>query len=883
MRIRALRVREVGCFREGQALEGLSGRLDVLAGPNELGKSTLLRALGAVFTEKHTTRAKGLADALRPYQGGAPLIEVEFETDAGAAWRLRKQFFQSNSAELISADGRQIHRGADVDDALKALVDSGPALPAPLGLFWVPQKASLADLAPEREEGLSIRHLIGREIDSVAEGEAARAVREEVARQIAQHATAGRGQATGRYKEALAERQRLAAALALAERQLAEAGERLDRLGRLRDERRLLDAEAAAGSDRAAAETARRQVEEARAAESALQTAEAELARAEAEHSTAQRALERYTALAVEHGRLAAGLCEDAAEAARQEDMRLRAEAARTSARSRGEAMEARAGDLQRVLSEAHRQAAALRAAADLKELEARRQQGEALSEAIAAGRAALEKEALDDQLLRRIEAEARAITLIDERLAAGAPLVRFEIAETARGLVSVGGHGIPASGEVRPTGPVAIEIAGIGRIVIAPARPDGVDDLEADRSAHGEVLAGLLGRAGAKDLADARDRHVDVAARRRRLAEDEARLGAIAPEGLVALKARIAALVKAGYGGPVETAAQAGLSGADAVEEVERELAELLKERSRARQEADEAGEAERAASLALGRIAERRQRSEERMAAIAAEIGQTGEGERARLESLTAACAADLADRVRSRDTWRRAVPDAAARRAIDARLAAADGRLQGLAARISENERAMAAVAAALERDDQDDVAERVEGLKSEYRGVCREIARIERELAMLRMLAADFDAVRQEWRSRLDQPVVARLEPYLAMVLPEATIRLGPDALVPAGLVRAGREEALTRLSEGTREQIAILVRLGFARLYAERGHALPVILDDALVYSDDARIEKMFDALERAAGLHQVIVLTCRLKAFERLGGTRLSLVPWRPD
>ena len=61
-----------------------------------------------------------------------------------------------------------------------------------------------------------------------------------------------------------------------------------------------------------------------------------------------------------------------------------------------------------------------------------------------------------------------------------------------------------------------------------------------------------------------------------------------------------------------------------------------------------------------------------------------------------------------------------------------------------------------------------------------------------------------------------------------------------------------EEELGSLSEGTQEQLAVLVRLGFGRLLAESGAPVPLILDDALVYSDDARIERMFAALKLAA-------------------------------
>ncbi|MCU0908377.1 MAG: hypothetical protein MUF73_13240 [Rhodobacteraceae bacterium] len=51
----------------------------------------------------------------------------------------------------------------------------------------------------------------------------------------------------------------------------------------------------------------------------------------------------------------------------------------------------------------------------------------------------------------------------------------------------------------------------------------------------------------------------------------------------------------------------------------------------------------------------------------------------------------------------------------------------------------------------------------------------------------------------------------------------------------------------------------------------------MILDDALVHSDDDRIEAMFTALHRTARDQQIIVLTCRSRAFAALGGARVTV------
>jgi uncharacterized protein YhaN len=61
------------------------------------------------------------------------------------------------------------------------------------------------------------------------------------------------------------------------------------------------------------------------------------------------------------------------------------------------------------------------------------------------------------------------------------------------------------------------------------------------------------------------------------------------------------------------------------------------------------------------------------------------------------------------------------------------------------------------------------------------------------------------------------------------------------------------------------------------MICERGHETPIILDDALVFSDDDRIEQMFNALNRAGQMQQVIIFTCRTRTFATLGGRQLSI------
>jgi uncharacterized protein YhaN len=110
-----------------------------------------------------------------------------------------------------------------------------------------------------------------------------------------------------------------------------------------------------------------------------------------------------------------------------------------------------------------------------------------------------------------------------------------------------------------------------------------------------------------------------------------------------------------------------------------------------------------------------------------------------------------------------------------------------------------------------------------------------------------------------------------------VFPDAEIAV--DETLQIRSVRRGDagNEPFEQLSDGTREQIAILVRLALAELLCDQGLPAVVVLDDALVFSDDERIERMFGILERAALRLQILVLTCRERLFEGLAGKRLHL------
>ena len=167
----------------------------------------------------------------------------------------------------------------------------------------------------------------------------------------------------------------------------------------------------------------------------------------------------------------------------------------------------------------------------------------------------------------------------------------------------------------------------------------------------------------------------------------------------------------------------------------------------------------------------------------------------------------------------------------------------------------------------RDETAGRLEEAEARAAGYAAEARALTRLRAALATARTAA----------RERYLAPVADELAPLLGLVLDGAELRLHPTRLLPETLARAGVEEDLAQLSGGTREQIALLTRLAFARLLARSGRATPVILDDALVFADDTRFARMLAAVGAVAADVQIIVLTCRERAFTDLPATRPML------
>ena len=871
MKLVALRVREVGCFADPVAVEGFSGGLDVLAGPNEMGKSTLFQALGTLFADKHTTTREEVA-RLQPYGGGAPTIEAEFEL-SGARWRLRKRFLQSRAAELRNLKTGEVWRGADVETRCEALLkDAGFGALWP-GLLWAGQTEALKELAPDISQAGALQSVIEREMEAVASGDHARSVRAEIAILLKDRVTAGTGKPRkgSDWQTALQERDRLAGELAEARAKEAEALSRMERLAEIRVHLLALDGPEARTARRARSEKAAHALTEARAALQGSKAAEDALRVAERDRTIARDRLARLQ----RDGADAADLQRRAAEAALLLDSRRKtvAEAVQSADayRTQRETADTRAAALQAELT-ASRQWEALQSA--LREhaaVGARLAEAEGLAAQIAGLEHRLSERRTTPGILPRMEAEARSIAILEGRLAAAAPRIVIRYEPRAKVRFTLDGKPVAEGAELRPLAPVRLVVPGVGAIEIAPAADDAS---AADLEVHRQQLAALLAHAGVPTIEAARKAEAEWAEAETALGHSRSRLEGLAPEGIEALKARASSLAA--------LVAPAGVESQDnrhrAVAAIEADLARIEGERQALARRSDQAAQERMAAGTALAALEAEARSQEAQITALQERLPSAEQ----LAEHRTLAEAADrLAQEALLRlDAWRSRVPSAEHLARLETAAAQAEADEATATAELRRFSEESTRIEAQLDAAGQSGLGETVESLVGRHAAAQARAGRLEEEIAALQLLARTLDDVRAAARARFDKPVLARLEPYLAQVFGMATARLG-SGFAPEQMVRRGREEEIGRLSKGTQEQIAVLVRLAFARLLADGGTAIPVVLDDAFAYSDDERIARVFDVLSEASQAHQVIVLTCRERVFDRLSANRLRLEPWR--
>lgn len=879
MRLLRIRLRN---FRgvDASEIEFLRDGVTVVVGPNEVGKSSLAEGLDLLFNQlDSTTRSE--VKAVKPVDRDAgPEVEADVETGP-YAFTYRKRFLKGSETVLRitrprpeSLTGREAHQrvqqilGETMDTALwKAL--------------WIKQGEGLGQAS--LKDAASLGRALDQAAGTVPEGPAETTLFDRAKAEYDLYWTpTGKPRGDGPLRDAVEQQQAVVSDL---DRQLREIAGLVERDADLTAERAGLaerqgpeeassaahearwrrieslarDVERLEASERAAGLEAERAAEASRTRGAAV----ADLARAEVDRATQHAAIEAAAPTldaARERNRAAAGAFREAR--ASREQAEARARTARADAEF-------------------------LRARASLEDLSKRRRALDAARASLAEAEAAVATNLVDDAALSAIRAADREAVVARSLLDAGRPSVDL----TARreiGVIRDGATVQLRAGEAARW-PVAervvVELPDVLRIEVQAGTGDAAI---AERAAEAErALRAACAAAGAVDLAAA---ELAGEARRTALATSTEQrrhivelLGGEAPGLSDALDAQIAAAQRrtAGYlearppdppmpvdvdsaaadAAAAEAAADAARTSETALEQEDRAAREQLAERELAAREAAvllELLERDAAArSVAL---------SEARAAAPDAVLAGALAGAAAGREAAVAATAA-------AREALALEDPETARTLRDNARLVLAEtaGRLRTL-------EISQAEVRARLRDHGEDGLAERRDQALAARDAAASELARWTQRAEARRRLYEALRTARDAAHRAKVSPLRDRITTLGRVVFGQSLIVEVSDDLAVHSRTLDGRTVPFESLSVGAREQFGVLTRLACAMIVAEDG-GVPVMLDDALGFSDPRRLEAMGAVLSLASAACQVIVLTCYPERYRHVGGAKTVSLP----
>jgi len=883
MKLQRIRIEQVRRFNGAVELSDLDPGINLVVGPNESGKTTLVQAIRAAFLERHRSSS---TTHLQPWghPEAAPSVELDFVWE-NQRWELRKRFLRQPRCGLVISHGNSRAEELDGDTAeqrLSSLLGYGYAerglsnerhwgVP---GLLWIEQGQGQEIARAVEYASEPLRHALNQGLAPLAGG-AGDALIAAVRAQRNELLTPSTARPTGEFARARARCQELQAQLAGLRGQIASYREQVDRLAALREERLQAQRTRPWVGLRAEAQAARARLEavttlerDQRRDQDALRACTANIA--VSEQLLADFAARREELLAREAAREQAGQALAELEAAQPALARQRAAAAAQHAAAEALLAAARAERQRAEVTEGLRLLDA-----ELLGLDAALAQARALQDGVRARRLERQEHAVDAAALERLRRVSRELDTLAIRQRVLGTRLRFELLDGVS--LTLNGEALNGHGERLLLAPSAIDIAGIGTLRVSPGGEDIADVLRAEQRERG-LQQDLLTTLGVASLAEAEQRHEHCRVLDSLIVRDVAVLDQLAPQGIGELAERqqlrrerreVLRAQRDRLPAPAATAATAG-----------------------APPPLTEAEALERAADAAL-RLAEQAQHAGLTRIELAAQALASARDEWARCEHALRSPEHAQREReaeqgVRDLRAQAQALEQALAER--QRRIEAANPELlQQDLERLERSARAHEQAAQqreiALAELEAGLAAQGANGLEELEADVASQLARAERrhkELARraeaLSLLLTRLEAARLGVTQHLQAPLQRHLAVYLQLLFGEwfeqASLELD-DTLRPTLLMRrrhAVAEQArFDALSFGAREQMALISRLAYADVLREAGRPTLLILDDALVHADGGRLAAMKRILYQAAQRHQILLFTCQPDKWADLG------------
>ncbi|MBZ5523192.1 MAG: AAA family ATPase [Acidobacteriia bacterium] len=877
MRLRDIEVQDFRKLRQVKIC-GLKDGVNVIAGGNEAGKSTLLAAVQAALFQRHNVSGKVL-DGMQPLGCAVrPQVKLSFELDDGV-YHLHKTFGgSSGSAEVIDPGGRRFSNH-DADHKLEELLhfqaaSKGATRFQELGiwpLFWVEQGTTFQALNINPDVRVTVQSSLRKEVGDILVGESGSRLKDRFAELYGQFFTSKTGAATGDLSAARKEVMKFEALLSNKRSELAQLAQEVAALET-----------ALARRDKLTDPALRQQIEKAKA-EALLEAGELKILEQERNQvanefrlkqallANAQTARQHRLALVNEVSRLEQRLSESktAHEAAERNLGQLE-----TEFQSRiGQLDAARIGlktatshrvQVSRILDLVKLNASYAVVAQRLTEATSAAEK-QAKARKIAT---AIQITTKDVERLRKLE---QSLFQSEANLKAAATRIHFNVFEPSK--LTVNGGAVPVTGEMLATDVVSISVEAIAEIRVSPGG-EGLDARRQQSMAAQGKLASALAELAVESIEavhelDQKRKNAESA-----FATHESVVRALAPDGLEALRQEVATQEeqRQALRRILGDIAQPEFHSATAAVEI----AESQEQHCRS--------EVERL-DTKVADIQTKRDEVRKLQTTKETELRSTTEDVARARNALASARDIKTDDQIIQEDTQleadRHAAQEISARlealykskdpEGIAVRVETTSAALTSLENQIADAERSINNLRVTLDVHGQNGLGEECSAIQSDLCTARARLAAVEREANAIRVAYNMIVQVEKEANTQFLQPVVRRVQPYLNRVLSGSHIQIGTDMMIE-GLQRGPNTEPFECLSVGTREQLSMITRIAFADLLAEEGVDAPIILDDALVYADDERFADALATLAFAAKRHQIIILTCHEHRYFGLAG-----------
>jgi hypothetical protein len=837
----------------------------VVCGANEIGKSSMIEALDLLLESKDRSTKKDVKQVKPTHADVGSEVAAEFSSGP-YRFVYCKRFHKKPETRLtVLAPHREQLTGDEAHDRVQAILAQTVDTE-----LWRAQRVLQA--ASTTAADLSGCDALSRALD-VAAGDAAATsgteplLIERIDTEYARYFTPT-GRPTGEWTAATAELRSAEEDVTRCAAAIAEVDERVHRHAALTDELAELSRQQKTADARHCA---------AQAAANKIAKLTEQLREAELVGTAAIATSEKSTAAHTERLRLRSEIDSRTSAVAVLDAGRRDAAAAESTAQVNAQAADAAVEEAERVLAAAQQRAQAARRIVD--EL-CRHDEAERLASRLTKIDATqrdrdricteLSAIALTPDMLQQIENTAAAIDRAEGRLALVSATVEFTAATDIELLV--GGQQLPLPGgqswSMTAPGTTEVEVAGV---LTARLRP-GITarDARAEYDAAQQELAGTLARARVDDLEGAR--RTDQRRRELRNTHDQltARLtGLCGDDQIDQLRLQLEQLRVSQPGLDVAT-----MDGAVARAELEAADAAWVQ----AAADCETHRQAATAASHKFNKISTHtivlhEKSTTERGELVAATDRLAQQRASCGDEDLAASANADLlaAQTARHRVAELTEQLAAAAPDAVAAELADASAAAEVLRARRDEAARTLHEISVELAvfgtegRQGKLDAAEtKREHALSEYNGVGR-------RARAARLLRSVMEHHRDTSRLRYVEPFRAELQ-RLGRPVFGSSFEVDVDSdLRIRNRTLDGCTVPYESLSGGAKEQLGILARLAGAGLVAKED-TVPVLIDDALGFTDPDRLAKMGEVFDMLGADGQVIVLTCTPARYDGVKG-----------